>query len=405
MSDHSHDLHPQAETFDPKSAGNLPTIFLAAGVVGIVGSLIGFFVAREQFAFSWLFGFTYCFTIAIGTLFWTCLHHATDAEWSVVVRRQLENVARLLPIFFLFFIPILLCINTRGADGEGTLLKWWYIEPGVDPLLDAKQPYLSHGFFYIRMIGYFLLLGWIGWSQWKLSTSQDKDGAPRHTYLMRKFGIGGIPALAICITFAGIDWLMGLNYHWFSTMWGVYLFAGAAGSSMSLLVLIVTALKSKGYLKVVNKEHYHIMGKFMLAFTIFWAYIGFSQYMLIWYANIPEETIYFRIRNTESWWYFSQFLVVGRFFLPFPVLLFQATKKTKLINFVAVWILIMQLLDIYVIVLPALHPTGWAPSILDLLSVVGIAGTCGWLFLKNVGSSYLFPTRDPRLAGSLKLTN
>src|SRR5260221_4505956 len=279
------------------------------------------------------------------------------------------------------------------------------MELGVDPVLDGKRGYLSHWFFYVRAVVYFALLWWISHSLWKRSTSQDVDGAAKHTILMRKFGIGGIPTLALCITFAGIDWLMGLDYHWFSTMWGVYLFAGAAGSSMSLLVLIVTSLKAKGYLKVVNDEHYHIMGKFMLAFTIFWAYIGFSQYMLIWYANIPEETIYFRIRNTESWWYFSQFLVVGRFFLPFPVLLFQATKKTALINWVAGWILFMQLIDVYVIVLPALHKTGFAPSVLDLLSLAGIGGILGWLLLKNIGKSNLFPTRDPRLAASLKLTN
>src|SRR5678816_683052 len=111
------------------------------------------------------------------------------------------------------------------------------------------------------------------------STRQDVDGKGSHSLIMRKFGVGGIPVVALGITFAGFDWLMGLDYHWFSTMWGVYLFAGAAGSSMSLLVLIITALKARGYLKVVNEEHYHIMGKFMLAFTIFWAYIGFSQYM------------------------------------------------------------------------------------------------------------------------------
>ncbi len=399
MSDTSHDSHPpQPETFDPKHAGNLPTTFLGAGVVGILGSCIGLFVSREQFAFSWLFGFTYFFTIAVGALFWTCLHHATDAEWSVVVRRQLENITRMLPWFAVLFLPLLLFCAPY-------LWKWWNLGPGVDPLLDAKRPFLTHGFFYVRVVVYFFLLGWIGWSQWKLSTSQDSDGAVRHTVLMRKFGIAGIPALALCLTFSGFDWLMGLDYHWFSTMWGVYLFAGAAGSSMSLLVLIVTILKSKGYLKVVNDEHYHIMGKFMLAFCIFWAYIGFSQYMLIWYANIPEENIYFRIRNTESWWYFSQFLVIGRFFLPFPVLLFQATKKSRLIDFVAIWILLMQLLDVYIIVLPALHKTGFSPSILDLLSVVGIGGVLGWLFLQNIGKSALFPTRDPRLAGSLKLTN
>jgi hypothetical protein len=172
-----------------------------------------------------------------------------------------------------------------------------------------------------------------------------------------------------------------------------------------LLVLIVTALKSKGYLKVVNNEHYHIMGKFMLAFTIFWAYIGFDQYMLIWYANIPEETMYFRLRNTESWWYFSQALVVCRFFIPFPVLLFQLIKKNKIIIWVSWWILAMQIVDIYVIVLPALHRTGFRPSLLDLFSFVGIGGVLGWAFFRIIDKSYLFPTRDPRLLLSLKLTN
>ena len=141
MSDHSHEPHPpKPESFDPKHAGGLPTIFLAAGIIGIVGSLIGLFVARQQFAFSWLFGFAYFFTIAVGALFWTCLHHATDSEWSVVVRRQLENITRILPWFILFFLPLLLFC---APD----LWKWWNMPAGADPLLDKKQPYLSHGFF------------------------------------------------------------------------------------------------------------------------------------------------------------------------------------------------------------------------------------------------------------------
>jgi hypothetical protein len=399
MSDPSHEITAQPETFDPKHADKLSSMLLIVGAVGIVGSFIGLAVPdwRAQFAFSWLFGFTYFFTIAVGALFWTCLHHATDAEWTVVVRRQLENMARLLPYFVLFFVPLLFCAKY--------LWKWWDIPPGVDPLLDAKQPFLSHGFFYLRIVFYFGLLSWVAYTLYQRSTAQDQDGLSKHTFVMRKFGIGGIPALAVCLTFAAVDWLMGLDYHWFSTMWGVYVFAGAAGSSMALLVLIVTALKSKGYLQVVNNEHYHIMGKFLLAFTIFWAYIGYSQYMLIWYANIPEETIYFRIRNTESWWWFSQFLVIGRFFLPFAILLFQATKKTRLINYVAGWILAMQLLDIYVIVLPSHHKTGWHPNVLDLLAPVGIGGILGWLLIRQIGKSNLFPSRDPRLAGSLNLTN
>ena len=401
MSDHSHELTPPAaETYDIKHAGGLPKQFLVVGVIGIAGSLLGLLVPqwREQFAYSWLFGAFYFFSICIGALFWTCLHHATDSEWSVVVRRQLENIGQLLLYFVLIFLPVLLFCAPY-------LWKWWKMQPGQDPLLDGKSVYLSHAFFYIRAAGYFAMLAWLALSLLKRSTAQDTDGAARHTLVMRKFGIGGIPALALCITFAGVDWLMGLDYHWFSTMWGVYLFAGAAGSGMALLVLIVTALKKQGYLKVVNDEHYHIMGKYLLAFTIFWAYIGFDQYMLIWYANIPEETIYFRLRNTESWWYFSQALVICRFFLPFPVLLFQMIKKNNVIIWVSWWILGMQILDMYVIVLPALHRTGFRPSIFDLLSFVGIGGILGWLFFKNIVKSYMFPTRDPRLLASLKLSN
>jgi hypothetical protein len=401
MSEHSHEpTPPAAETFDLKHAGGLPNQLLIAGVIGVAGSLIGLLVPgwRTQFAYSWLFGAFYFFSLCMGALFWTCLHHATDAEWSVVVRRQLENVGKLLPYSLLFFLPILLfCSND--------LWKWWDMPIGLDPVLDGKRGYLSHGFFYFRYLAYLGLMIWISWTLWQRSTSQDVDGAARHTFVMRKFGVAGIPVMALCITFAAVDWLMGLDYHWFSTMWGVYLFGGAAGSSMALLVLIVTALKKQGYLKVVTDEHYHIMGKFLLAFTIFWAYIGFDQYMLIWYANIPEETIYFRLRNTESWWYLSTLLVVSRFFLPFPVLLFQGMKKTNLINWVSWWILAMQVLDIYVIVLPALHREGFRPSIFDLFSFVGIGGILGWLFFKIIVQSSMFPTRDPRLLASLKLSN
>jgi hypothetical protein len=402
MSDHSHaPSAPKPEKFDIKDAGQLPKLFLGLGVAGILGSLLAFFVGKDQFAFSWLFGFTVCFTLCVGTLFWTCLHHATDADWSVVVRRVLENLACLMPWLALAFAPILIfwCVPT--------LWNWWNIDPAHDVLLHAKSGFLNHGFFLFRMVAYFAILSWVALSLRARSVAQDSDGAARHSLVMRKFGVGGIPAVAICLTFAAVDWLMAIDYKWFSTMWGVYIFAGAVGSSMSLLVLIITGLKRAGYLSVVNKEHYHIMGKFMLAFTVFWAYIGYSQYMLIWYANIPEETIYFRIRNTESWWYFSQFLVIGRFFLPFPILLFQFTKKTNLINWVAAWVIGMQLLDIFVIVLPGLHPTGvhFSDLFFGACSVIGIAGILGWVFLNSLGKTNLFPTRDPRLAASLKISN
>ena len=398
MSDHAH--VPEAEKFDAAKAGSLPSILLGAGAVGLVGSAVVALVSREQFAYSWLFAFAYFFIICAGALFWTCVHHATDSEWSVVVRRQLENVAALIPYLFFFFIPVILCF--------GILYKWWNLGPGVDSLLDKKQPYLSHWFFFLRIALYFSFMSWVAWSLRRNSTQQDEDGLARRSFTMRKFGVGGIPVVALSITFAGFDWLMGLDYHWSSTMWGVYLFAGAAGSSMSLLVLIITGLKSKGYLKVVNEEHYHMMGKWLLAFTIFWAYIGFDQYMLIWYAKIPEETIYFIVRTTGNWWYLSFGLVLFRFFLPFPILLTQWIKKTpQYLKYMAMWILFMELVDVFVIVLPFLHKGGFGfmDVLCSVFPLLGIGGILGWLFFRNLTANYLFPTKDPRLAGSLKLAN
>jgi hypothetical protein len=205
---------------------------------------------------------------------------------------------------------------------------------------------------------------------------------------------------------------MGLDYHWFSTMWGVYLFAGAAGSSMALLTLLVISLQKAGYLKVVNNEHYHIMGKFMLAFVIFWAYIGFSQYMLIWYANIPEENIYYIIRNQDNWVYLTTILVVIRFFTLLPILLTQWIKKNTIyLQWVAITIIAMQVLDVFIIVIPALkitqHKTGFEffDVLYALCPLVGIGGVLGWLFVKKLSATYLFPTRDPRLALSINLHN
>src|SRR5207247_79205 len=215
--------------------------------------------------------------------------------WSVVARRQLENIVSLLPILALFFVPILILRHQ--------LYEWMNIPPGQDPALDAKHAYLNWTFFLVRAAFYFAFFIISALLLRKYSVRQDKDGNPEFTVKMRKIAFTSLPLFGLSLTFGAFDWLMSLNYHWFSTMWGPYIFAGAAGSSMSLLVLVITALRKAGYLQeVITLEHYHIMGKWMLAFSVFWAYIGFSQYMLIWYANIPEETEYFIRRNTESWW-------------------------------------------------------------------------------------------------------
>ena len=400
MSERTHSVPtPEGEYFEKGRFAGLSMMLGLVAVVGLVLCVVAAFLAPKQFAYSWLFGFAYFFTICAGCFFWIIVHHAVDAEWSVVVRRQWENIATLLIVMAVFFIPIVLF--------REHLYEWLTTPPGKNHILDTKRAYLNLPFFLIRAVVFLVYFGVAAWLFRKISVSQDRDGNPARTLRMRKMAFVCLPLFGMALTFGAFDWLMSLNYHWFSTMWGVYIFAGAAGSSMSLTVLVITWLRNRGYLgETVTIEHYHILGKWMLAFTVFWAYIGFSQYMLIWYANIPEETEYFILRNTEGWNVLSLLLVIGRFFLPFALLLLRATKKhVRRLCMVAGWILFMQLLDMYIVVLPELHRDGVQFSIVDILPIIGIGATLGFVFLRIIGTASLFPVRDPRLIESLRIVN
>ncbi len=400
MSERSHVVPtPEGEYFEKSRFASLSVILALVALVGLGLSTVGAFVAPQQFAYSWLFGFAFFFTLCAGCFFWTIVHHAADAEWSVVIRRQWENIAALLPIMAIFFIPVFLMRNY--------LYEWLTVPVGQDHLLDSKRAYLNLNFWIIRAVfffGYFTIASFL---YRKISVGQDKDGNPASTLLMRKLAFVFLPLFAFALTFGAFDWLSSLNYKWFSTMWGVYIFAGAAGSSMSLTVLVIAALRKAGYLReTVSVEHFHFMGKWMLAFTVFWAYIAFSQYMLIWYANIPEETEYFILRNTESWNILSIILMVGRFFIPFGLLLLRATKKKpEKLCFLAAWIICMQVLDIYVVIMPELHTAGVHLSWLDLPPFIGIGATLAFFYLRIVNTASLFPVRDPRLIESLRSQN
>ena len=400
MSERLHSApNPEGEYFE---SGRFAGLSVLLGIVAIVALALcgaGAAIDPKQFSYSWLFAFAFFFTLVVGCFFWTIVHYAVDAEWTVVVRRQLENIAVLIAILAIFFIPIFLLRHH--------LYDWMSIPPGTEEKLDSKRAYLNLNFFVLRAVvflGFFIIASQL---LKRFSVRQDKDGNPKFTIWLRKVSFASLPLFALCLTFGAYDWLLGLQYKWFSTMFGVYIFAGAAGSSMSLLVLVITALHKAGYLKnVVTLEHYHIMGKWMFAFCVFWAYIGFGQYMLIWYANMPEETQYFLVRNTESWWYVSMLLVFGRFFGPFLILLLRSIKKhPNQLCWVAGWILFMQLLDMYLVVLPALHGTGVHVSLWDFAALIAMGATLAFAYLRIVGKTSLFPVRDPRLIESLKLVN
>jgi hypothetical protein len=390
---------PEGEYVETNRFAGLSLLLAVVGLLSLGICAVGAFTNRHQFSFSWLFAFAFFFTLLAGCFFWIIVHHVTDAEWSVVVRRQLENLAMLIPVLAVLFVPVLIFRHH--------LYEWMNIPPGHDPLLDSKRAYLNWHFFLIRAIFYFAFFTGAAFLFRRLSVRQDRDGNPAFTLKMRKTAFIALPLFGLSLTFGAYDWLLGLDYKWFSTMWGVYIFAGAAGSSMSLLVLVITALRNAGYLKdIVTAEHYHIMGKWMLSFTVFWAYIGFSQYMLIWYANMPEETEYFIRRNTESWNTLTLFLVIGRFFVPFALLLIRSPKrKARQLCIIGGWIIFMQLVDIYMVIVPALHGAGLHLSIWDFMSVIAIGATLGFFYLRILARTSLFPNRDPRLLESLRTTN
>lgn len=393
---------PKVEYFQTNNLG--PVFFGLMTAAGLsLAVLLGglFFTDQKQVLFSLLYGFSFCFTICAGSLFWVLVHHATDAEWSVVVRRVLETMAMSFRYVWVFFIPLWLF--------REQIWIWMDIPHGKDVILDGKRGMLNVPFWTIRAAMIFLFFWGAATMLRKWSTAQDKDGNPKYTVFTRRLVFPSIVLFALALTFGAIDWLKGLDHYWFSTMWGVYIFAGSAWAAMATLIITIVSLKKGGYLEgIVSEEHFHIMGKLLLAFTIFWAYIGFGQYFLIWYANIPEETSYFIRRNTEGWNILSTALVICHFFIPFILLLLQPTKRSM--NFmrgVAIYVLCIHALDHYIIVLPAYH---WSNVVFtslftDLAAVVLIASTLVFFFLKNLTKFPLYPLRDPRLKQSLNLKN
>ena len=277
----------------------------------------------------------------------------------------------------------------------------------------GKFGYLNINVWYIRFVLYFVVLAFLANFLRGKFIKQEKDGSFKHTVKARAFSCMMLFPFALTITFAAVDWVMALDYNWFSTMWGVYIFAGSAWSSMALMLLVVSYLRSLGYLqKVVSQEHYHIMGKLLFAFTVFWAYIAFSQYFLIWYANIPEETRWYLVRNTEGWRWVSIFIVVGHFIAPFVLLLSQPRKKNVfLVCLIAGWVLFMHVVDLYWNIIPQRGPTLGRDVIIpgawigDIVALCAVFGTLGFIYLRKLGSASLYAWRDPRLMESVNLRN
>ncbi len=372
-------------------------------VVGFIGLLIlasGFFVDQKQFFFSYLTAFVFWMTFVWGAMFFSFLHHLTGADWSIVLRRILETVMMTIPLMAVLFVPVLL--------GMFDLYHWSHADVvAADPILLKKSIYLNPVFFTIRTVLYFTIWFFLARGLYKTSLAQDDGAQPKQIEKMKKISAPGMILFAITITFASFDWLMSLDAHWYSTIFGVYIFGGSLLAILTFMVIFGSYLRNKGVLTdTITVEHYHDLGKFLFGFVIFWGYIGFSQYFLIWYANIPEETIWYLERWEGSWKIVTMTIVFGHFVIPFLLLMPRAMKRNlKVLKIIAIFILIMHWIDLYWLVMPSLHHDGASISWMDLAGFLGIGGLFLGFFMRRYAANALVPVNDPRLEKSINMKN
>ena len=394
-------LRPEQATIPPGHAWNrLPMIAGVIALLGVVGSVILGMGNPKQFFFSWLVSFLFFMSLALGGLFFVLIQYASQGGWGIVVRRVGETVFATIPVMAVLFIPVLL--------GMHNLYEWSHHEAVEnDALLQWKSPFLNTPFFIARAGIYFVLWSAIALMYYNGSRGQDVSGDPRVSARLRRFAGPSLIVMAITSTFAAIDWIMSLTPHWYSTMFGVYFFAGSFVGFIALLSVVVVAMRSAGLLDtLVSTEHLHDVGKFLFAFTAFWAYISFSQFFLMWYGNLPEETIFYKARLEGSWKIVSIFLMAGHFGAPFLYLMGRAVKRRGwTLALGGAWLLAMHFLDLYWQVMPTLHPDGVRVSALDVAAFFAVGGifvTAASLLMRRQA---LVPIRDPRLAESLAFEN
>jgi hypothetical protein len=353
-------------------------------------------------------GFTVATGIALGCMAFTMILHQVNAGWSTLVRRQVENVMIMLfPVCALLFLPLLATVFLKPG------MLWSWMNPDYvagDLIYEHKAAFLNTPFFVVRSVLYFAIWAYLAVNLYRFSKRQDDTADRWLTARARKMSSYGLLLFAFSTAFASFDWLMSLDYHWFSTMFGVYFFAGNFGAALSTVILILLALrKFAGMDDLITREHLHDMGKLLFGFVVFWAYIGFSQYFLIWYANIPEETSWYILRREGGWRYLAIALAAGRFVIPFCVLMPRPFRRSPFVlAFIGIWLISCQIIDIYWVARPTVHDAAGQSVFFHPIDIIGVAGPLlifVGMIVRRITAGPLVPTNDPRLAESLHHKN
>ena len=374
----------------------LPTaLVVVGGFLSVIGALVSIKQdGGSEFGFSWLLAFMFYYSIALGALFIVIVHHLTDAGWSVGIRRFSEHLASLLfPWLAILFLPVLIFAKK--------IYSWMTLSSATNNLVAAKLPvFTCSGFIITTAI--FFGIWWLLTSQLsRWSLKQDQTGSVECTRKLRFYAGWGIVAFSLVLSYSAVLWMQATSYQWFSAMYGVYFFSDCAWIGLATVYVIAVILLRQGILKpVLQKNYFYFIGVLLLGFTLFSSYTEFAQYFVVWNANMPEETFWYLIRERGNWWTLSMILIVGKFFIPFFILLPEKIKMNfKVIIPVCLWIWLMHALDLAFNIFPALHNDGYPLQWIWLPfgTLLFMGGFLAKIFLCKFNSHPPYPQRDPRL--------
>ena len=375
----------------------LQRVALLVGAGASLLMLIGFFVDRDQFFRSYLVGYLYWLAPALGSLALVMLHNLTSGAWGFAIRRLLESAVRTLPFLAVLFLPILFGIHS--------LYEWSHADVVAhDPILQAKSGYLNTGFFVTRAVLFFEIWITLAMFEVRLTERYDRtlsERALRRVKLLSGFGLG---LYVLTMSFASFDWGMSLEPHWFSTIYGIHFVVGQGLSTLCLATLVASRLaRHEPFSRWLERSHFHDLGNLTMAFVMLWAYISFSQFLIIWSGNLPEETPWFLNRLDGAWQSIALILLIAHFVLPFLLLLNRKAKQNaSILSKIAVAILLLRFLDFYWILAPAFQHGEFHPSWMDVCAPIALGGLWIWAFTRGLHGRPLVSLQDGNLLSKLE---
>lgn len=374
-------------------------VLISLGLFMMTGSGEKEVVGFRAFWHSYLANFIYCLSICLGATFFVLVQHVTRAGWSASIRRLAELLMVTIPSWAILFVPIVVMLFM----GNSSLYSWNRETEVLPTLVQAKVGYLNPQFFFIRALIYFGVWILAGRIYFSMSRQQDDTGSTDITLKLQRWAGPFIILFGLSVNFAAFDWIMSTNPEWYSTIFGVYLFAASMLSFFATMILLSHLLQVNGRLeKFVNTEHFHDLAKFQFGFVVFWGYIAFSQFLLYWYGNIPEETIWYQVRITRGWQYVGYILIAFHFALPLLGTLPRAVRRYRAV--MAGWagfILVVHWIDMTFLLMPNVGPLSFMLILSHIICWVGMVSLFVALFLLRVGETPLVATKDPWLNDAL----